>query len=251
VQEDRAGYSGGGNLYAYVNGNVLQARDPEGLRMAWTDAGFGFEPICTLSGSALQFDGSVVSGACNQYPGSGGSGGAAALIAWAAGQEFNQLQRDIRNGTLIVSFTDADGRTQTVEIRLRDLGSSSSCSFCSLIPEGAAVFIGAALDAASPLGGFTFAVGSFLDSHGHGSYTRLGVAAGLDLSVGIEGGYACSFQKYSLSYQVGVGPVSGTVSASPLLGVSASIGASLFPLSFSGSYSYTTMKYRGFWAPAR
>jgi len=31
VQEDRAGYGGGGNLYAYVDGNVLQARDPDGM----------------------------------------------------------------------------------------------------------------------------------------------------------------------------------------------------------------------------
>ncbi len=30
VQEDQIGYAGGGNLYAYVNGNVLQARDPGG-----------------------------------------------------------------------------------------------------------------------------------------------------------------------------------------------------------------------------
>lgn len=70
VQEDQIGYAGGGNLYAYVDGDVLQARDTDGLEKEWVDAG-GFLPGC-MGGSALMADGSIVAGGCN---GGGGGGG--------------------------------------------------------------------------------------------------------------------------------------------------------------------------------
>jgi RHS repeat-associated protein len=46
VQEDRIGYAGGGNLYAYVNGDVLQARDPDGLTKDATWAYLGWDAMC-------------------------------------------------------------------------------------------------------------------------------------------------------------------------------------------------------------
>jgi RHS repeat-associated protein len=109
VQEDRAGYSGGGNLYAYVNGDVLQATDPDGRRKAWTDAGRGFEGICTLGGSVLQSDGSVISGACNQYPGSGGAGGARALVAWGEMSYARFLLREVYK-EYVASFEANNGK---------------------------------------------------------------------------------------------------------------------------------------------
>ena len=36
TQEDPIGYSGGSNLYGYVDGHVLEARDPAGLETCWT-----------------------------------------------------------------------------------------------------------------------------------------------------------------------------------------------------------------------
>jgi RHS repeat-associated protein len=80
VQEDRAGYSGGGNLYAYVNGNVLQARDPEGLRSdypAYTWAGLCIGNFCF---------GQVG----DRGPGGGTAAGQriAALMGWAARSEW-------------------------------------------------------------------------------------------------------------------------------------------------------------------
>jgi RHS repeat-associated protein len=39
VQEDPAGYAGGDNLYAYVGGAVLEARDPSGLQSPYGSAG--------------------------------------------------------------------------------------------------------------------------------------------------------------------------------------------------------------------
>jgi RHS repeat-associated protein len=46
VQEDPIGYAGGGNLYAYVNGDVLQARDPDGLTKDATWAYLGWNAMC-------------------------------------------------------------------------------------------------------------------------------------------------------------------------------------------------------------
>jgi len=77
VQEDQIGYAGSSNLYAYVNGDVLQARDADGLEKEWVDAG-GFIPGC-VGGSALLGDGSIVAGGCE-----GAGGRLAALGAWGA-----------------------------------------------------------------------------------------------------------------------------------------------------------------------
>ncbi|MBK6423778.1 MAG: RHS repeat-associated core domain-containing protein [Gemmatimonadetes bacterium] len=50
TQEDPIGYGGGGNLYAYVGGAVLEGRDPSGLFAEVGDLGLGFAEQETFSG---------------------------------------------------------------------------------------------------------------------------------------------------------------------------------------------------------
>ncbi len=85
VQEDQIGYAGGGNLYAYVNGDVLQARDPDGLTKDATWAYLGWDAMCL--GVDLCFGGGgevpLLTGGATY-----GQRGAAALMAWAAGSSI-------------------------------------------------------------------------------------------------------------------------------------------------------------------
>ena len=60
-----------------MNGNVLQARDADGLEEEWVDAG-GFIPGCVGS-SGVMGDGSIVPGACE-----GAGGRLEALVGWGA-----------------------------------------------------------------------------------------------------------------------------------------------------------------------
>ncbi|MGH7658182.1 MAG: RHS repeat-associated core domain-containing protein, partial [Gemmatimonadales bacterium] len=89
VQEDKIGYGGGTNLYAYVAGAVLDARDPSGMLMSWADIGKGFIPFCTFGGSCLGADGSVTGEGPEIYLdgvswGGGGGGGRISGIAIAS-----------------------------------------------------------------------------------------------------------------------------------------------------------------------
>ncbi|HMU61151.1 MAG TPA: RHS repeat-associated core domain-containing protein [Gemmatimonadales bacterium] len=119
VQEDQIGYAGSSNLYAYVNGDVLQARDSDGLEKEWVDAS-GFIPGC-MGGSAVMGDGSIVAGACD-----GAGGRLAALGAWAWSAElhfyawasykdarsaFEATQREVLAST----------KTDAVMMRLKDM----------------------------------------------------------------------------------------------------------------------------------
>jgi len=108
VQEDRAGYGGGGNLYAYVEGNVLQARDPEGLMADY--------PFNSWRGLCI---GDYCFGDIGDPgpTGGGGSAGArrsAALSSWGAG-----TSQDFDAGYSLVTF--ADGTTAWIP------GSVSAC----------------------------------------------------------------------------------------------------------------------------
>jgi RHS repeat-associated protein len=77
VQEDPAGYAGGTNLYAYVGGDVMEARDPSGMLAQNTGGGDPyFFQVCE-NYPCLGLDGPFVGG-------DGGGGGDAAFDAWAA-----------------------------------------------------------------------------------------------------------------------------------------------------------------------
>jgi RHS repeat-associated protein len=83
VSEDPIGYPGSSNLYAYVSGAVLEARDPSGLLGVWADNYRGFRTFCTASGSCLGADGSITGRGPDIYIDgiNAGSGGASLLSA--------------------------------------------------------------------------------------------------------------------------------------------------------------------------
>ena len=56
VQEDKIGYAGGGNLYAYAAGNPINARDPDGLATVYDDGpslSCADGPVVYLDGAPL------------------------------------------------------------------------------------------------------------------------------------------------------------------------------------------------------
>jgi RHS repeat-associated protein len=69
IQEDQIGYAGGNNLYAYVGGDVLQVRDPDGH---YTATPWGVDP--TRNGNCMEASGAVVPCGASS-PGFGGGAG--------------------------------------------------------------------------------------------------------------------------------------------------------------------------------
>ena len=81
VQEDPIGYAGSGNLYAYVSGDVLQARDPDGLMKRYVIAGGGgWGYMCLGIDACFSGFGDLM----NVGGGTWGERQAAGLIAWGA-----------------------------------------------------------------------------------------------------------------------------------------------------------------------
>jgi RHS repeat-associated protein len=84
ISEDPIGYAGGENLYAYVGGAVLEARDPSGLVNA-VPYTVGFAAFCTTMGSCMDWTGAVTPGSYSA---------AEELLAWGGAGEtrFRILQ---------------------------------------------------------------------------------------------------------------------------------------------------------------
>ena len=104
VQEDPIGYAGSGNLYAYVSGDVLQARDPDGLMKRYVIAGGGgWGYMCLGIDACFSGFGDLM----NVGGGTWGERQAAGLMGWGAGasSEFDAVSS-------IVTF--ADGTTIVV-----------------------------------------------------------------------------------------------------------------------------------------
>jgi RHS repeat-associated protein len=88
VSEDPIGYAGGDNLYGYVGGAVLEARDPSGLFVA-TLYPRGFMAMCTTMGSCMDWTGSVTR---DDYS------AVEALIDWGAASYAEYLMRQAIKG---------------------------------------------------------------------------------------------------------------------------------------------------------
>jgi len=79
VQEDQIGYAGGSNLYAYVGGDVLEAKDSDGLIKDATWATAGWDVMCLSLDACPDATGAL------RLPSGGGTWGerqAAELIGW-------------------------------------------------------------------------------------------------------------------------------------------------------------------------
>lgn len=106
TQEDPIGFAGGDNLYAYVGGSPLQARDPNGLKQGNVDG--PFEGFCFGGGSCVNWDGTVTHAS---GWGTGGGGG---------GWGFNSLLGEkTRFETRCLSWTVVGG-VQSCEIQADD-----------------------------------------------------------------------------------------------------------------------------------
>jgi hypothetical protein len=79
VQEDPTGYNGGPNVYAYVDGQPLEARDPTGTEKA--NVIDGFIAQCYSGGSCLDAWGNITHGGGEGSSGGGGGGGGGSYSA--------------------------------------------------------------------------------------------------------------------------------------------------------------------------
>jgi RHS repeat-associated protein len=118
VQEDRAGYAGGGNLYAYVNGNVLQARDPDGQYMMEP---YTMDP--TRAGNCMEAGGAVVPCGASS-PGWGGGGGVSRfgrfVYVWGSFTAWDMLTAFEKNSTGDIEFwDDDDGRIRAAYLEAK------------------------------------------------------------------------------------------------------------------------------------
>jgi RHS repeat-associated protein len=229
ISEDPIGYGGGVNLYAYVEGRVVEARDPSGLTPFIDHVNIMNEPGYKPQDWGLffktarqEFDEWVIKS-----------------MREASKFEFESriYQITITIGNQSQTITIEGGRPDTDE-----------CPVCKDIPDGGAAYIGVVVDAFG-IGGGSLARGFFFDSQGWGSYTRAGAGVGVDGSVAVEVGFAGGgFAGWSVGGQIGgsimAGSVAGNVDG---FSQSVSFGPSVFPVSANAQATYTWTSYRGAW----
>jgi RHS repeat-associated protein len=194
VQEDPIGYEGSANLYAYVEGQVLEATDPSGTMMK----------NVTPSGGVGGLPGA----------GTGGYDQLSAVFGSGAGY-IARAQARLRLTTfkLTISYR---GQTETIVFRgIR--ATNLDCRLCRQMPDGGAAYAGIVGDIFSPASrgvGSTLAAGVFVDNKGSGFYYRVGFGGGKDVSAGYEYGYSSSFAGVAFEGQIGINQSSFSVSAS-------------------------------------
>ncbi len=182
VQEDPAGYEGGVNLYGYVSGQPLEARDPSGLSMNYDAT----HPV--------SYDGR------NMEVGGFGGGGSAGLIAWGEGEwdAFEARQQANQHTEMVVTY--ADGHTYTCTV-----GSCPSWVATAQAQQGPGdpsqsgfvTFEGRSYTIAGEYG-MTIAFGTYQTSHGEfGTYYRVGFDAGVGISAGPEVGVSTNIASFS------------------------------------------------------
>jgi RHS repeat-associated protein len=244
TQEDPIGFGGGGNVYAYVDGAVTEARDPSGLLK--DDEHFGGNPH-DWSGVCFMFTCLNGNGSLGDMGGGGtwGERSSRRLQGWGA-----RAAADLALRTSVIILTiSVGGYTQTVEFH-GTTPTSDACDVCRYISDGGAAYAGIALDAFTPIGGGGFANGVFADSHGWGTYTRGAGGLGLDFSVAVEAGYSENFWGWAAEGQIGIGPAAVSVSGSvnnAALGVSVAWGPAGSAFSTHGAFTYTSATYNGSW----
>jgi RHS repeat-associated protein len=239
VQEDPIGYGGGTNLYAYVEGQALEATDPSGAimcNMGRCGAGGGLPQQC-------------VGGGCGGRGDMGGNVSSSNMMSEVYGIAAGfQAQASSRLKKTTFEVTLSNGRTtETIQFR-GGVPTTGTCALCKQLPDGAAGYAGMAGDFFYALGapGATVAYGVYVDNKGGGGYLRFGVGSGYDISLAGEIGYSTSFRGFAGQAQLGIGDhaVSAGISFG-LKGVSGgggsySNGKSLVPgISGHGAVAYT------------
>jgi RHS repeat-associated protein len=241
VQEDQIGYAGGSNLYAYVGGDVLEAKDSDGLIKDATWARAGWDVMCLGIDRCIGASGDLrpVSGG-----GTFGERQSAGLQTYGANAYLEFLWRSatisitVENGGVKQTITFRNGRPNT-----------DTCEPCKSMPVGAAAYVGLVIDVFTIEGGATGARGAFVDAQGFGVYSRAGLGAGMDFSVSVEAGYSADFWGVAVEGQLGVGEwsVSGSASLSGRGGISGGWGKSPLTYTTHAAFTYTWARYNGTW----
>ena len=240
VQEDAIGYAGGANLYAYVGGDVLEARDTDGLIKDATWARLGWDAMCLGIDRCFAGNGDL-----RQLTGGGfAERQSAGLQTYGANAYMDYLWRSTEL-TITVSNGNA---TQTITFR-NGSPNTSYCEICKGMPEGAAAYTGLVIDVFTVEGGATGARGVFVDAQGFGIYSRAGLGAGMDFSVSIETGYSADFWGVAVEGQIGVAEwsASGSASLSGRGGISGGWGQSPQRYTTHVAFTYSWARYNGTW----
>jgi RHS repeat-associated protein len=116
TQEDPIGYAGGGNLYAYVGGQVMEGRDPSGLMEDLSGRSMGDYVEAPRPNANYQLP---------SWPGGGGRrGGSCFVECWDMGDRMMQKQDEFfekaDDVVIIITYTDHSTRKVTADPKVAD-----------------------------------------------------------------------------------------------------------------------------------